>query len=121
MSTRALIHIKDDPEFLGKGVTPKTLVTIFRHWDGYPECLGAELKEICAKATIINGISRQTIPTHFNGIGCFAAYLVGKLKGSEIGNVALHVPDSSDVWEEYVYTIRVRKNRKVWVSCREVR
>lgn len=94
MGTRSLTHIKQDG---------KTLVTIYRQYDGYPEGLGKELYDFLKDFTVLNGYGKKE-PKLANGIGCLAAQVVDQLKDG-IGNVYLYPPDSSDCGEEYVYTI----------------
>jgi hypothetical protein len=86
----------------------QNIVRIYRHFDTYPEGLGADLVSILQGAEIINGIrAGQQAPAFFNGMGCMAAYLVGKLKGDSIGNVRLELPDEEPdgLFIEYVYTL----------------
>jgi len=117
MGTRALVKVKD-----GKSV----ILCIYRQMDGYPEALGKELEQLIAGARIVNGYNRDMAsPQHFNGIGCFAAYLVARLKitgpyakghssakSGGIGNVYIMPPNSKDVGEEYTYVI-TEKNGKL--------
>jgi hypothetical protein len=102
MGTRSLTHIKDD--VWEEGETPKTIVTIYRQMDGYPEGLGAELAEFLAPFTIVNGFGGGDPTPVANGMGCLAAQVVAHLKDG-VGSVYLYPPDSEDCGEEYVYTI----------------
>lgn len=102
MGTRALIHIKDQG---------KTLVTIYKHWDGYPDGLGKNLERLLEGASVKNGYQYgDEAPKVFNGMGCLAAWLIKALKEG-IGDVYLYPPDSTDTGEEYVYIISVQNNR----------
>lgn len=98
MGTRTLVHIKD-----GK----KTIATIYRQYDGYPTGMGDDIKEALnfGNVTILNGFNGQTIPSHFNGMGCLAAFLIGELKQKKIGNVYIFPANSKDVGEEFTYTL----------------
>lgn len=98
MGTRTLVHIKD-----GK----KTIATIYRQYDGYPTGMGDDIKEALnlGNVTILNGYNSQTIPSHFNGMGCLAAFLIGELKQKKIGNVYIFAPNSKDVGEDFTYTL----------------
>ena len=113
MGTRSLTHVQEN------GVT---IFTIYRQFDGYPEKpgIGYELAKFCAARKIINGISGQTKDNAANGAGCFAAQLVAHLK-EEIGNVYLHVPDTSDCGEEYTYTINIlpEEEEQFLIACPE--
>lgn len=106
MGTRTLVHIKEDK---------KTIATIYRQYDGYPTGMGDDIKEILnnGNVTILNGFGDQTIPSHFNGLGCLAAFLIGELKQKKIGNVYIFPANSKDVGEDYTYTISLDKNDKV--------
>lgn len=78
MGTRSLLHIKDEG---------KTLVTLYRQYDGYPTGMGKDIKDALAKgkARLTNGYSgSDKNPEVFNGMGCLAAYLVVELKGRMI-------------------------------------
>jgi hypothetical protein len=102
MGTRSLTHIKDDG---------KMLVTIYRQMDGYPSGMGADIKKILnnGKSLIVNGYNLdQAAPQYFNGMGCLAAYLVGKLKKGKIGNIYLQPPRPSET-EEYTYILSCDK------------
>ena len=99
MGTRSLTHIKDGN---------KTLLTIYRQYDGYPTGLGAELYEFLKDFTVVNGFGSK-LPNLANGIGCLAAQIVGHLKDG-VGNVYIYPPNSKDCGEEYIYTISLKKN-----------
>jgi hypothetical protein len=103
MGTRALVHIVEKDMDNNQNV----LVSIYTQYDGYLEGLGMKIKNILdnGKAEIINGYGNNKIPSSFNGIGCMAAYLIGSLKGNEIGNVYIVSPGTEDVGEEYTYFI----------------
>ena len=94
MGTRSTTTIKNE--------NGKTLVTLYRQFDGYPSGIGQELADFLNARTIINGISGQTAKTHANGIGCLAAQLIGEFKGGQIGNVYITTEDDS---QEYNYTV----------------
>lgn len=98
MGTRTLVHIKD-----GK----KTIATIYRQYDGYPTGMGDDIKEVLnlGNVTILNGFSGQTSPSHFNGMGCLGAFLIGELKQKKIGNVYIYPANSKDVGEDFTYTL----------------
>lgn len=94
MGTRALVHIKDKGE---------TILTIYRHFDGYPEALGEELREILLGKDIPEGYIGCG-ENHYHDMQCLAAYVVMRLKQC-VGNVYIYPVDAKDVGEEYVYTI----------------
>jgi hypothetical protein len=100
MSTRSLTHVHRD------GVDSPVIVTIYRQCDGYPSGLGMDLFGILGKSRLVNGLSRgEKTPAFFNGMGCMAAYLVGQLKGNDIGGVYIFEPHASGVMEEYIYDV----------------
>lgn len=95
MGTRALTRI-----FEHGADTP--LLTLYRQSDGYPSGHGAELLAFAKGMSITNGISGDGQGTA-NGMGCFAAQLIARLKD----RVGLHYvvpPDPS--WKRYAYDIR---------------
>jgi len=110
MGTRALIHVKE------AGKYSDTLVTIYRQYDGCPDGLGEDIKRIIGDSGISNGISNG-MEECFNGMGCFAAWLIKELK-DKIGNVYIYAPNSKDVGEEFVYT--VFKNESTALGVGEV-
>ncbi len=113
MGTRAIVDVFDEDD--------EILVTIYRQMDGYPDGLGMQLRDIIRGVALTNGFSGdQEIPTTFNGMSCFAAFLVGKLKGDTIGSVYLMPAGASDVGEEYRYTVKPTVNGKISVYHKEV-
>lgn len=101
MGTRSNVRFKENGKVIG---------CLYRQYDGYPTGMGQDLLDILpgGDPSILNGFSLDSkCPTHFNGIGCLAAYVTGKLKGNQIGNVYVypsdHVPGESG--EEYVYDL----------------
>lgn len=111
MGTRSLVHVKE------AGKNSKTLITIYRQYDGYPTGMGDDIVQILngGDCKLVNGYGADESPAVFNGMGCLAAYLVGALKDGRIGNVYIYPADSVDVNEEYVYTLYV-KDGKVFMS-----
>jgi hypothetical protein len=97
MSTRALAHVYDE--------TGKIIVTIYKHWDGYPDGFGKDLEEFCSKFTLVNGIGINQPQPAANGMGCFAASLIKEFKDGA-GGVYLYPPGASGCWEEYTYHIK---------------
>lgn len=101
MGTRSLTHIKEDG---------KTLVTLYRQFDGYPTGMGKDIKAALndGNARLTNGFGGDdAIPAVFNGMGCLAAGLIKGLKEG-IGNVYIYPADSDDCGEEYTYTVYYR-------------
>jgi hypothetical protein len=112
MGTRSIVHVKD-----GR----KTIVTLYRQFDGYPSGMGDDIKRILnnGEVEILNGYNGSSkIPAHFNGMGCLAAFLIGELKEQKIGNVYIIPTNSSGHGEEYVYTIS-QKNNQVYMKVQD--
>lgn len=113
MSTRAIIDIQDEDH--------RTFVSVYRHCDGYPEGLGQELRDIIRGVNLTNGFGfGDGLPRTFNGMGCFAAFLIGKLK-DRIGNVYVVRAGEEGMDEEYRYTIRPTEKRKIQLITKEIR
>ncbi len=95
MGTRATATIhNDDGE----------LCSIYSQFDGYPDGFGSLLATFRMSRKIINGISDQTIETHANGMGCFAAQLISNLK-TRIGGIYMHSIKSDDDFIDYHYDL----------------
>lgn len=100
MGTRSLTKIKGDDG--------KVLLTIYRQMDGYFSGMGRDLANFVASGTLVNGISMgKDKVKQFNGMGCFAAQLVGALKGEQSGSI--YIESNSTKWghadDEYNYEI----------------
>jgi hypothetical protein len=104
MGTRARINILDHD---------KTLVSIYRQFDGYPSGLGQEVADFGSTLTIVNGYT-STGEDQANGMGCFAAQLIKYLKDG-IGNVYIRDTSDESQGEEYSYNLS-EKEGKVWMS-----
>ncbi|MVB00087.1 hypothetical protein GN330_22840 [Nitratireductor sp. CAU 1489] len=96
MGTRAIIHVKNGDK------DSDTLVTVYRQFDGYPTGLGDDIKSILGGKAIVNGYNDPS--NVVNGMKCAAAMLIAGLKDG-CGNVYIYPAGTSDVWEEYTYTI----------------
>ncbi len=80
--------------------------------DGYPTGHGADLKEILAPFTVVNGYNLEDNNQKHksaNGMECLAAQLVSHFKGDQIGNFYLYPSGTRDCGEEYIYTVYKRK------------
>ena len=94
MGTRSLIHVKDEDG--------KTLVTIYRQFDGYPTGMGADIKAVFDGKTLVNGYSDPE--TQVNGMGCAAAMLIAAIKNG-CGGVYIQPPEDKGCWEAFTYTL----------------
>ena len=101
MSTRSLTKVNENG---------KPLVTMYRHCDGYPSGIGAELFEFLDGKVVINGIPMDPPEKAANGAGDLAAQLVASFKegnGSPLGGVYLLPINAGDHGQEYEYIIDV--------------
>ena len=104
MGTRTIVHLKDENK--------KTILTLYRQYDGYPTGMGNDIKKILNNGIveIRNGFTtKDQIPRQFNGMGCLSAFLVGELKNKKIGNVYIQTPNTKDMGEDYTYTLSLSK------------
>ena len=103
MGTRSLTIIQDNG---------KDLATIYRHWDGYPEAHGQDLKNWFADCEIVNGYtSGQDRSKVINGIGCLAALVCAKLFENGHDPRVLF-PETREVGEEYIYILSCYGNEQ---------
>ena len=76
MATRARIKIAKREEGVSCSERPdKKLVSIYHHFDGYPEYLGVTLANYLQDKIITNGLNRNDTNC-FNGIACMAASII---------------------------------------------
>jgi len=109
MSTRSLTVVLDEE---GNDV-----MVLYRHWDGYPDAHGQELKKFLFGRKIVNGIGAND-KNNFNGMECLAASLVAHFKKG-IGDFYLYPADTRDMGEEYIYYIE-DKDGEPYITCRDV-
>lgn len=102
MGTRSTVYFLENGEVIG---------AIYRQYDGYPTGMGDDIKKILTQNGTIDPVIRNgysfgdQIPTHFNGISCLGAYLIGELKNG-IGNVYLYNPDwKTEAYHYDIYAI----------------
>ena len=107
MGTRARVNIFDGNALI---------VSIYRQFDGYPTGLGDEIAKFAGQMKIINGISGQKAGEAANGMGCFAAQLIGHLKGDSIGSVYIRGTDADSHGEEFSYNLHNRDG-KIWIDA----
>ena len=73
MGTRAMINIARREEGVSFSEKPdKVMVSIYNHYDGYPEGLGVTLANYLNGKIIVNGLGKDNYRV-FNGLGCLAA------------------------------------------------
>ena len=108
MATRASIIFKE-------GGRP--MAAIYKQYDGYPEGLGAKLKEIVAGGQMVNGcLPGDELGKRFNGAGCLFATVIQQLKRT-VGDVYIcHPDDVGHQGEDYIYEM----NEKGGVGWAEI-
>jgi len=86
MGTRSLTYVF--------GEFGRPIVCIYRHYDGYPDVHGEDLREMLEGNQIVNGLSLGENRPVFNGMEELAAVLVQQLKSKYIwGNIYLVPPE----------------------------
>jgi len=128
MGTRATIHIAKREEGVSFSEIPeKKLVSIYHHYDGYPEYLGVTIADYLDGKKIVNGLGDREAPV-FNGLGCLAAQLVCHLKlvnagcdqngklNIPAGNVYIDNPDCPHGGLNYEYVVWGDDGKDVWIS-----
>ena len=117
MATRAKIHIARREEGVSFSEIPeKVIVSIYNHWDGYPEGLGVQLAEYFDGKRVTNGLgSKDNEDLIFNGMGCLAASLVEHLKDGP-GNVYIEDPERPHGWIAYDYYVWGDDGKGIWIS-----
>ena len=115
MATRAIIAIYDEQN--------REFCTIYRHWDGYPDCLGKQLEEFLQDRIVTKGIPYgYDLHKIANGMEDLAAQIVGYLKHeSPVGNVYIYPAGKRGVFEEYIYHVKFQGyNKPVKLEVEEV-
>lgn len=95
MGTRSLTFVYDVDD---------KLVCMYRQWDGYPSCHGAELAEFLAGGKLVNGLGLGDNAGLFNGMDCLAAQLVAHFKKGA-GGIYLLPTRTEDADHNYEYHV----------------
>ena len=115
MGTRATIKIAKREEGVSFSEKPeKFMVSIYHHFDGYPEYLGVTLANYLEDKKIVNGLGEDR-DTVFNGLGCMAASIIAELK-EEAGNVYIEDPERPSSWLDFEYYIWGDTGKDIWIS-----
>ena len=115
MGTRATISIARREEGVSFSEKPdKYMVSIYNHYDGYPEGLGVTLANYLEGTKIVNGLGKDNEDV-FNGLGCLAASLIAELK-DEPGNVYIEDPERKHGWIDYEYYVWGDDHKDIWIS-----
>ena len=115
MATRAMISIAKREEGVSFSEKPdKYMVSIYNHYDGYPEGLGVTLANYLNGRIIVNGLGKDQCRV-FNGLGCMAASRIAELK-EEAGNVYIEDPERKHDWIDYEYYVWGDTHKDIWIS-----
>ena len=115
MGTRATINIARREEGVSFSEIPeKVMVSIYNHYDGYPEGLGVTLASYLEGSKIVNGLGGNRNDV-FNGLGCLAASLIAELKDGP-GNVYIEDPERKHGWIDYEYYVWGDTGKDIWIS-----
>ena len=115
MGTRATIHIAKREEGVSFSEKPdKVMVSIYNHYDGYPEGLGVTLANYLNGKIIVNGLGKDNYRV-FNGLGCLATSLIAELKDGP-GNIYIEDPNKPNTWIDYEYYIWGDDHKDIWIS-----
>ncbi len=80
------------------------VITMYSHWDGYPEGFPLEVMQWLSGIAITNGLHTNTENTA-NGVSCLAAQMIAKFK-TEPGNIYIYNPNMRHrLCEDYIYYI----------------
>ena len=116
MATRAKIHIARREEGVSFSEIPeKVIVSIYNHYDGYPEGLGVILAEYLDGKVITNGLGSRDDYSVFNGMGCLAASLIEELKDGP-GDIYIEDPEHPHGWIDYDYYVWGDDAKDIWIS-----
>lgn len=97
MGTRASVAVLDR--------NGRTIVEVYRQFDGYLSGLGQELQDFCDRIHLVNGFNADHAHgSHANGMECLAAQLVERLKAGRLGGTYL-IAAGFDWGQEYRYRI----------------
>ena len=126
MGTRSLTRVIPRQEGLsfseGHNHVNKSVVNMYRQYDGYPDGHGVDLAEFLDDFNVVNGLGadRYKVKTA-NGAGCLAAQLVQHFKDGP-GNIYLEQlnGEPGDSWEEYIYTIYPKDGEPLYISIYDV-
>ena len=115
MGTRATIKIAKREEGVSFSEKPdKYIVSVYNHYDGYPEGLGVILAEYLENKKIVNGLGDREAPV-FNGLGCLAASLIAELKDGP-GDIYIDDDMNPHGWIDYEYVVWGDCGKDIWIS-----
>lgn len=111
MGTRSLTFVYDEEG--------RTLIRMYRQYDGYPSGHGKELAEFLEPITMVNGIG-ATDNKIANGPGCLAAQLVAHFKDGP-GGIYLVPTTAVDCGQDYEYHIATHgEGAGLTITCHRI-
>lgn len=111
MGTRSLTFVYDEEG--------RTLISMYRQYDGYPSGHGKELAEFLEPITMVNGIG-ATDNKIANGPGCLAAQLVAHFKDGP-GGIYLVPTTAVDCGQDYEYHIATHgEGAGLTITCHRI-
>jgi len=120
MGTRALttfIQTWTDNEKQKKKT--EKIVTVYRHYDGYPKGHGLELAEFLLSGKMVNGVGLGDQRV-FNGFNCLIAQFIKDFKDGA-GGIYVYRGGDKDMWEDYHYhVIYDDDTKKLTMKCIDV-
>jgi hypothetical protein len=126
MGTRSLTRVIPRQKGLsydeGHKHVEKSVVNMYRQYDGYPQGHGLDLAEFLSEFTMVNGLGADSYKGKIaNGSGCLAAQLVQHFKDGP-GNIYLEAlnGEPGDSWEEYIYTLFPKEGEPTYISIYDV-
>jgi len=124
MGTRSLTRVIPQREGLsfkdGHLHPEKSVVNMYRQYDGYPEGHGQDLAGFLFDLDVLNGLSGVNYNVA-NGPGCLAALLVAHFKDGP-GNIYLEQCNGEPgiSCEDYIYTVYPKEGEQTVISIYEV-
>ena len=111
MGTRSLTFVYDEDG--------RTIISMYRQYDGYPSGHGKDLAEFLEPITMVNGIG-MTKAVIANGPGCLAAQLVAHFKDG-FGGIYLEPTTAVDCGQDYEYHIATHgEGAELMIACQRI-
>ena len=112
MGTRSLTFVYDEDG--------RTIISMYRQYDGYPSGHGKDLAEFLEPITMVNGIGISEARKIANGSGCLAAQLVAHFKDGP-GGIYLEPTTAVDCGQDYEYHIATRgEGAGLTITCHRI-
>lgn len=117
MGTRSLVVFQDEGG--------EEICVVYRQYDGHPESRGRELVDFLRFRVLAKGLGDVWVKQS-NGMGDCVAQWIAYEKSAHgtgdylIGKVYIHPPNTRDVDEEYIYTVKGDGNGGFDLTCWDV-